>query len=191
MPARIMVTGVPGVGKSSVCRHLRMPPTINALDFGQLMYSEGRREGILTGRDDLHHLGLNDRMMLQRKVVETVRSRSDDTTVVVDGHLLVDTDAGFVAGFPADQIEIVDLHAIAVLIADPKDVLTRREKRGDFTSRPVPNLVHVRVHQDLTLNAALFYALQHRVRIVVIPNDNDELGRTVTEFLKAIDDLVE
>jgi adenylate kinase len=191
MGARIMVTGVPGVGKSSICRHVSMPESIIPLEFGRLMLRLGKEKGLIQRYEELEALDLALRSELQAAVVEQVLRESSMGTVLIDGHLVVDSAEGFVPGFPADQLSRIRLDAIMILTAPANDIVKRRiRRRGGDSAEVDTRRDRITLHESLATQAALFYALQGESILDVIENAEGELDKTVDQVIAKMAGIV-
>jgi adenylate kinase len=188
LSARVFVTGVPGVGKTSICSHPDISRTeLNVVDFGARMLVSGRQQGLIDSLDQLKALAPSSRLALQRSVVEQISTESQHQTIVLDGHLVVATPTGFVPGMPAECIDELRLSAIFIVQATTEEVLLRRKlNQPKYVSSPGVPTEMVSIHAELTRSAALSYCLTHAVPIQMVPNPQDQLHHAVATFLKLL-----
>jgi len=156
------------------------------------MFKVGRERGVVDRFEELNNLDLSIRTELQAAVVEQVLRESATTTVLIDGHLVVDSIEGFVAGFPGSQLGRINLDAIVVLTAPPSDVIARRIRKGSAGTNSLTSDAEARaiLHESLTIQAALFYALQNESILEVVKNVENELDKTVRQVIDKVARIV-
>ncbi len=143
----VVVTGVPGVGKTTVIRHLQELARekgirVEVVNFGSFMLDYAIKNGLVDDRDKLRRLPLRKQLELQAKaaraIIEYARERlGDDGFLVIDTHALVRTVAGYWPGLPKHVIDELKPDMIAVIEADPEVVAARQARdktryRADF-----------------------------------------------------------
>jgi adenylate kinase len=124
-----MVTGVPGVGKTTVLDHVQGMTDRPVVNFGSAMLKHARQAGFKGGRDELptHPAVARWRADVAAALPEHV---------IIDGHLVVADQQGLRDAMPPELKEPGFLQAIAILHADPAAILERR--RGDRPGGDVP-----------------------------------------------------
>ena len=193
MQPRIMVTGVPGVGKTTICKDARVGDyPVLVQTFGELMLFIGREKELVKTSKDLTKISLQVRQELQRLAVERIRHDAQAMPIVIDGHLLVDTPTGFVPGLPHECVSALDLTAIIILTAPANDVLLRREKNKAkyelLNGAAGPDRINL--HEDLLIKASLQYALLSGASLECVPNRQNEIDETVGTLLGLLDRLI-
>lgn len=119
--AILLVTGLPGVGKTAALAVLR--PSRPVLNFGSLMLDAAKQHHNVATRDDLRRLSEGERRALREAAAETLPE-----DCIVDIHLSVRTKTGLESSIPrALFMKAVD--TIIVLEARPEAILERRRSR--------------------------------------------------------------
>ena len=91
----VIVTGVPGVGKSTVMAAAE-EYGYKIVNFGTIMFEEAQKEGV-ANRDDMRKLAVEDQQRLQKQAGEKISQMGD---VVVDTHASILTPSGYMPGLP-------------------------------------------------------------------------------------------
>mgnify|MGYP003312496508 FL=1 len=91
----VIVTGVPGVGKSTVMAAAE-EYGYKIVNFGTTMFEEAQKEGV-ADRDDMRKLAVEDQQRLQKQAGEKISQMGD---VVVDTHASILTPSGYMPGLP-------------------------------------------------------------------------------------------
>ena len=171
-----IVSGVPGVGSSRVCEEARhhLGDGFELVNFGDVMVEEAIARGIATSRDELASLPMRDYRVLQRRSAEEIdrRRREHGGSLVVDTHLAVWTDQGFLPGLPEVVFRELRPNAFVLIEAEPETIAARREGSegreygGDDTSL-------VAFHSQLNRAAAMNHAIRAAVPITPISNEEE------------------
>ncbi|MCE4629492.1 MAG: adenylate kinase, partial [Desulfurococcales archaeon] len=143
----VIVTGVPGVGKTTVINHLKKiaeekQVKVEVVNFGSFMLNYAVKEGIIEDRDKIRTLPLRKQLELQelaaKAIIEYAKLKlGDDGFLIIDTHALVRTVAGYWPGLPKHVIDQLKPDMIAVIEAEPEVIAARQERdktryRADF-----------------------------------------------------------
>jgi adenylate kinase len=166
-----LVSGVTGVGLSSVCQAVRrgLGEGYKLINFGDVMLEQAAVNGITTERSELADLSEVQTRRLQRRASEFVADEAASTDVILSTHLAVETKAGYVQGMPAEVLHDVSPSAFVLVEASPETILDRR-REGD---RDVPEVSERKIsfEQDLNRSAALQYARDQDAPVRFIENE--------------------
>jgi len=108
----ILITGTPGVGKTSVSRSLASKLDAVYISLAELV----ERERLISGVDKARGTLIADTDRVSKRMQEIITSSECD--VVVDGHYAVDV------------VPTKDVHVVFVLRRDPSELKTVMENRG-------------------------------------------------------------
>lgn len=167
-----LLSGVPGVGLSSIAQEARRRlDDYRLINFGDVMLEEAAVQDLATSRDELSELSRRETLRLQRRAGEYVADHSHGTNVLLTTHLAVETGAGYLLGLPDDVLRDVSPDRFVLVEATTETILDRR----DVSSREYGNgsPVTVEFEQDLNRAAAIQYAAQINVPIQLVENEGD------------------
>jgi adenylate kinase len=184
-----LVSGVPGVGLSSICTQARrhVDEEYELVNFGDVMLEQAAMHDLATSRDELSSLTRRETRRLQRRTGEYVADRADEADVILATHLAVETDVGFVLGLPDDVLQAVDPDRFVLVEATPETVTARRERAdrdyGDASSHAIE------FEQDLNRSACVEYAAEVDAPIQLVRNqdDVDAAADTLVDMLESGD----
>jgi adenylate kinase len=108
----VLVTGTPGVGKTSVSRSLASKLDSVYISLAELV----KRERLISGVDKARGSLIADTDRVSKRMQEIIKSSERD--VVVDGHYVVDV------------VQSKDVHLVFVLRRDPSELRSVMENRG-------------------------------------------------------------
>lgn len=127
---RIIIVGIPGVGKTSVIslvngalNHKGYQTTVAV--FGTIMFEEAKKIG-LKNRDELRKLSIRDQQHLQEMAAKRIAEMNDDI-VIIDTHLFVKTAEGYYPGLPMTLLDIIKPTHFVIIMAEPKEIVDRRK----------------------------------------------------------------
>lgn len=166
-----LVSGVTGVGLSSVCQTVRrqLGDGYKLINFGDVMLEQAATSGVVTDRSELATLSQTQTRRLQRRAGEFVADEARRTNVILSTHLAVETQAGYIQGLPDEVLDDVSPTTFALVEASPETILARRRDGGrephDVSERQVA------FEQDLNRSAALQYARAQNAPVRFIENE--------------------
>lgn len=130
----IVVTGIPGVGKTTVLKEVANLIEKNEKETGFVTYSSimveiATKEGYIVSRDDLRHLSIKTQKTLQQKAAKKIAEISKDKKIqVIDTHMIIRTDIGYWVGLPQNVLKIIKPDLFVLIEAEPNEILSRRRK---------------------------------------------------------------
>jgi len=148
MGLRIVIVGVPGVGKSTVVEKAREAvPGSTVQVFGTAMFDEALRLKWVKHRDEMRKLPVAKQKKLQEAAAARI-SRGKGKVVFIDTHLFIRTPEGFWPGLPLRVIESMKPTHLLLVVASPKEILARRK---NDTTRYRAELTEEEVSEELEL----------------------------------------
>ena len=189
MPFVVMITGIPGVGKSTITR-LALKKTrakFRLVNFGDLMFDEAVKAGLVKHRDEMRKLDHKVQKELQMKAARRIVEMAKTEPILIDTHATIRTPVGYLLGFPREVIEVINPNFIVIIEATPSEILGRR-LRDLKRDRDVETEEQIERHQDLNRAAAVSYAMHSNALIKIIENHEDKgLEEAVHELVKVLD----
>jgi len=129
----IVVTGIPGTGKTTVCNEAlklaeQTRKKIQAVNYGSIMVELSRKRGKLLHRDELRRSGLAFQRSLQAEAAKIISKKTGEVegSLIVDTHLSIKTADGYFAGLPFHVLQLLNPDMFVLVEAEPQEVLSRR-----------------------------------------------------------------
>ena len=188
MPFVVMITGIPGVGKSTITRLALKRTTIKfkLVNFGDLMFEEAVKQGLVEHRDEMRKLDPVVQKELQLRAAQRIVEIAKEEPVLLDTHATIRTPMGYLLGFPKEVIETIRPNFIVIIEATPSEILGRR-LRDLKRDRDVETEEQIQRHQDLNRAAAISYAMHSDALIKIIENHEDKgLEEAVNELVQVL-----
>lgn len=125
MGLRVVVVGIPGVGKTTVVEKIvSMYRGAKLVNFGTVMLEVGKSLNWIKDRDELRKLPVEKQSRLQKEAAARIaRSKGN---VFVDTHLFIRTEEGFWPGLPFEVVRALKPTHLVLVEASPEDIRTRR-----------------------------------------------------------------
>jgi adenylate kinase len=173
----IVVTGIPGVGKTTVMKKAAEGMDIKFVTFGTVMSEIAFDLGLAKDRDDMRKLNLEQQKDLQIKTAEQVAKIGN---VIVDTHCTIKTPKGYMPGLPEWVAKKLNPTAIVVVEADPEEIYYRRT--NDPTRNRDPDTIEkIAEHQQINRAAAMAYAALTGATVKIVSNHDNAIEDAVQE----------
>jgi adenylate kinase len=152
-----LVSGVPGVGASTVCdRALDRLGDVQLVNFRDVMLEQAVARGVADRRADLAGLSARETRRLQRRAGEFVADRAAVRDVLLNAVLATDTDEGYLPGLTSETLDGAVPDRFVLLEAAPETVARRRAESDRDYGDPTPR--EVRFQQELNRTATASFA---------------------------------
>lgn len=126
MGLRVVVVGIPGVGKTTVVERLVSGyKGATLVNFGTVMFETGMSLKWIKDRDQMRKLPVEKQKRLQ-KVAASKIARMKAKVVVVDTHLFIRTEEGFWPGLPFEVVRAMKPTHLVLVVARPEEIAKRR-----------------------------------------------------------------
>jgi adenylate kinase len=161
MERRVIVTGVPGVGKTTVVtgalKKLEEEGiSYKILNFGTYMFEVAQREGTVKDRDEMRKLDRDVQKRLQKLAAKEMAKEKGN--VLIDTHASIKTPKGYLAGLPAWVLEELMPDTI-VLVETNEDQILLRRLTDETRSRDLEGSYGIAEHQQFNRSIAAAYSM--------------------------------
>jgi adenylate kinase len=173
----VVVTGIPGVGKTTVMKRAAEGLDVEFVTFGTVMIDIAEQKGLVENRDEMRKLSLEQQKELQIKTAEKVGEMEN---VVVDTHCTIKTPRGYMPGLPEWVIKKLKPSVIVIVEADPEEIYNRRAK--DATRKRDPDTPEeIAEHQQINRAAAMAYAALSGCMVKIVYNHDNAIEDAVRQ----------
>lgn len=173
----IVVTGIPGVGKTTVMKKAAEGMDIKFVTFGTVMSEIALEQKLVKDRDEMRKLTLLQQRDLQIKAAKKISLMGN---VIVDTHCTIKTPKGYLPGLPEWVLKELKPTSIVVVEADPVEIYNRRAK--DTTRNRDPDSQdQIAEHQFVNRAIAMAYAALTGSTVKIVYNHDDALAEAVKQ----------
>ena len=173
----VVVTGVPGVGKSTVMNAAE-EFGFKIVNFGSVMFEQASKEGV-ADRDTLRKLPVLSQRKYQKKAGEAIAEMGD---VVVDTHASILTRAGYMPGLPEWTVKALNPDIIVLVEATPKEIEGRRSK----DSSRIRDKDDIELHQSVNREYAAVAAVMTGATVTIVKNHDNQIDIAVQQFRRIL-----
>ena len=178
----IIVTGIPGVGKTTVMETAAKTRNLNIAVYGTIMFEVAKARGLVASRDDMRRLPPSTQKDIQREAAGRIRAMGD---VIVDTHCSIKTPTGYLPGLPAWVMEALQPTAIVLVEATPEEILRRRQ--NDATrKRDEDTLEAIAEHQEYNRRFAAAYATLTGATVHTVRNNDGHVESAMKDILAVV-----
>jgi len=183
---KVVVTGVPGVGKTTVITGAMEKLAgegiqYESINFGSFMFERALKDSIVGNRDEMRKLDRTVQKRLQKEAASGIAAVSGTKNVIIDTHASVKTPAGYLAGLPEWVLRELMPDVIVLVETDEDQILLRR--LGDDTrTRDMEGGRAIAEHQAFNRSLAAAYAMLTGCTVKIVRNENFLLDRAIQDM---------
>lgn len=159
---KMILTGVPGAGKSTICNLLKEKiKGLAIINYGDYIFQVAKDlfPEIIKYREDTRKIHRKKYKEIQIEAAKKISQMEEN--VIIDTHVSLKTPFGFYPGLTPETLNIIEPDGIIILEFNPKDVLMRREKdrmAGKRITRDKESESEISTHQQINRLYAVSYS---------------------------------
>lgn len=189
----VVVTGIPGTGKTTVCKELlklaeQCGKRVTVINYGSVMVELTRERGRSLHRDELRKSKLSLQRDLQAEAAKAISQQVAEAEgdVIVDTHMSIKTVDGYWAGLPFHVLQLLNPAAFVLIEAEPSEVLFRRPK--DVTRRR-DEVLESEIMEELFFSRLMAAACSvfTGAPVKIVKNPNGKKVEAAKEILKLLE----
>lgn len=186
--ARVIVVGVPGVGKTSVVNRAaerlnQSQSTTQVMVFGSIMLDEAKKLGIID-RDEMRKLSINTQRQLQEMAANSI-SGVRSVNIIIDTHLFINTIDGRYPGMPRNLLDILSPTHLIMISAAPEEIFARRMDDGT-RNRDLISMDSIKNDLEVATIMIATSSVLTGAPFKIIFNHKDKLDDAVNELVEVI-----
>jgi adenylate kinase len=191
----VVVTGIPGVGKTTILNELQGLAkqnnfSLTVVNFGTVMNGIMRELGKAMHRDDMRQQGIETQKKAQELAASEIVTHSTEGTTIVDTHMFVRTGSGLWAGLPQNVLQRLSPRLFVLVEADPDQIAVRRRTDTD-RRREQAVAEDIRFDLEWSRATAAASAITTGSPVKVIRNDTGRQKQAALELFQTIRSVME
>ena len=185
---KVIITGVPGVGKTTVVNEalakLKEEGIVyESLNFGTFMFEIAQKDGYAKDRDELRKLEKDLQKRLQQLAAKAIAQIQGN--IIIDTHASVKTPKGYLPGLPEWVLHEIMPDLIILVETDEDQILLRR--LGDETrERDMEGSGGIAEHQQFNRSFGSAYAMLTGCTVKIVHNPDFLLEKAVTDMAEVL-----
>ena len=189
MGKKVIITGVPGVGKTTVVNEALKKLKeegieYQSINFGTFMFEVAVKENIVKDRDQMRSLDRVVQKKLQQSAGKAIAKLKGN--VLIDTHASVKTPKGYMAGLPEWVLKEI-MPDIIVLVETDDDQILMRRMTDETRARDKEGARAIAEHQQFNRSIAAAYAMVTGCTIKIVTNADfllDRAGSDLADVLR-------
>lgn len=178
----IIVTGVPGVGKTTVMEAAAKAANLKVSVYGTEMFEVAKAKGLVSDRDEMRKLDPSVQKEVQKAAAEAIAAKGD---VIVDTHCSIATPKGFLPGLPAWVLESLKPSTVVLVEATPEEISGRRAKDASRV-RDADTPEAIEKHQAMNRAFAAAYATLTGATVATVYNHDGKVDDAIEQILPVV-----
>jgi adenylate kinase len=178
----IVITGVPGVGKSTVINAAAEASKLKVVVYGTEMFQLAKERGLVEHRDQMRTLPPETQRELQEAAAKRIAGMGD---VIVDTHCTIKTPRGFLPGLPEWVAKGLELRQVILVEARPEEIAGRRAKDATRV-RDEDKPEHIDEHQRQNRYAAWAVATLTGATVATVYNHDGRVDEAKQSVIKVM-----
>jgi adenylate kinase len=169
---KVVITGVPGVGKTTVInRALALIEeeglSYGSVNFGTFMFEVALEEGLVRDRDEMRKLAQADQRRLQKTAAQ--RIGEIEQNIIIDTHCTVKTPKGYLSGLPEWVLRELQPDIVVLVETDADQILSRRLS-DETRTRDMEGYGGILTHQQFNRSMAAAYGMLTGCTVSIVTN---------------------
>ena len=162
----VVVTGVPGVGKTTLCRRVSEDLGYNYVNYGDLMLNIAKSKDLASTDSEMFSLDIDTQQIIWKGAALKIK---DMGRVLVDLHGVDQSSIGYILSLP---IEIISPDIIVVIESSKDNILGRRRK--DTKERIIDTIKSLNEHLNMLRTSMAVCSALLGCNLIVLENDDFE-----------------
>jgi adenylate kinase len=193
MNRTVIVTGIPGTGKTTVCSCFEKLAKIagvevNVINYGTVMMGLLHRNGKGMRRDEMRQDSVGTQRRLQQEVANAIveKVRQLNGLAIIDTHMSIKTPAGYLPGLPSNNLIVLRPEMLVLVEAEPGEI-SRRRVKDDTRKRDAVAEEAVREELLFSRLMAGASAVLSGAPVKIVINAEGKQEEAAREILKALE----
>lgn len=178
----IIVTGIPGVGKTTVMEAAADRAGAQIVVYGSEMFAVASERGLVQHRDDMRRLEPAVQKEVQMAAAEKMAAMGD---IIVDTHCTIKTPKGYLPGLPAWVLDKLRPSTIVLVEANADEIKGRRD--NDATrNRDADSIQAIEEHQEQNRRFSAAYSVLTGATVHTVYNHDGKVDDAIAQIIPVV-----
>jgi len=187
----IIVTGLPGAGKTTTLEAIKNRNDILIVNFGsQMMEIISNRYTHVKNRDDIRKnltpAQIEEIQAEVSKRIQTIADQNSDKIIIVDTHASIKTPFGYLPGIHNKMLENMKVSGFVYITTRYEEIIARRVN-DKLRNRDFEDKVEISLHNEMNLAVLSECSIQTGAPIFILVNKEGFLEQTIKKFNEYLD----
>lgn len=193
MALTVILTGIPGVGKTTILNELQnlakeKEIKLAVLNYGTVMNELFKKYGRKISRDEIRRQQISVQKKIQDRAAQILVRKMRSPITIIDTHMFIRTKTGLWSGLPESVLSRLKPSLIVLIEAPPEEIAKRR--RSDTTRmRDDLTMEEVRFDLEWSRATASACAVYTGAPVKIISNKTGKQREAAEELLKLMTEL--
>jgi len=189
----VILTGIPGVGKTTILNELQnlakeKEIKLAVLNYGTVMNELFKKYGRKISRDEIRRQQISVQKKIQDRAAQILVRKMRSPITIIDTHMFIRTKTGLWSGLPESVLSRLKPSLIVLIEAPPEEIAKRR--RSDTTRmRDDLTMEEVRFDLEWSRATASACAVYTGAPVKIISNKTGKQREAAEELLKLMTEL--
>ncbi|MFG1519059.1 MAG: adenylate kinase [Thermoplasmataceae archaeon] len=179
---RVIISGVAGVGKSTVLAIVSKQTHYDIINYGTLMFEMAKEINLVKDRDELRKLNVDTQINLQKKASAAIGKMDN---VIIDTHMAIKSPKGYLPGLPEWVLRELKVSSYFLIEADPSLIKDRRS-RDATRKRDEDSPEEIAEHQSVNRSFAISYAVYTGATVNFVKNPEGNPDYASSRIVKVL-----
>jgi adenylate kinase len=179
---RVVISGIPGVGKSTILEMVSKKSQYEIINFGSLMFDMARDLDLVKSRDGIRKLDVDTQKNLQKKTSNKLGKMDN---IIIDTHMSIKSPAGYLPGLPAWVLTELMVSSYFLIESTPEEIKNRRDT-DSTRSRDEDTVTDIKEHQEVNRYYAVAYSVYSGATIKYIYNPDNHPEIAADNILRGL-----
>jgi len=189
----VILTGIPGVGKTTILNQLQNLAKergikLTVLNYGTVMNELFKKYGRKIGRDEMRQQQISVQKKIQDRAAQILARKMRNPITIIDTHMFIRAKTGLWSGLPERVLSRLKPSLIVLVEAPPEEIAERR--RSDTTRmRDDLTMEEVRFDLEWSRATASACAVSTGAPVKIISNKTGKQREAAEELFKLMTEL--
>ena len=124
---KVVLMGVPGCGKTTICKRINEIEGVEVVSFGTIMFEVAKEKFGIHERDEMRRkLSAEEYKLLQLEAGRRIGEMQGN--ILIDTHASIKTTYGYYPGMPQEVLKEINPDVLTLIELNPAIIIARREK---------------------------------------------------------------